>query len=136
MISQKKRPQWAIAMAVFVGVFGVMSLKSGGEVLFFDGAGREAAGNYVEFVVWFNFLAGFAYIAGAVGLALWRSWVTQLAFSIAISTIVVFMAFGVHIITEGPYEMRTVGAMVLRSVVWLGIAFSLRGKFTQHNAGR
>jgi len=136
MISQKKRPQWAIAMAVFVGVFGVMSLKSGGEVLFFDGAGREAAGNYVEFVVWFNFLAGFAYIAGAVGLALWRSWVTQLAFSIAISTIVVFMAFGVHIITEGPYEMRTVGAMVLRSVIWLGIAFSLRGKFTQHNAGR
>ncbi len=123
-------------MAVFVGVFGVMSLKSGGEVLFFDGAGREAAGNYVEFVVWFNFLAGFAYIAGAVGLALWRSWVTQLAFSIAISTIVVFMAFGVHIITEGPYEMRTVGAMVLRSVIWLGIAFSLRGKFTQHNAGR
>jgi len=136
MISQKKRPQWAIAMAVFVGVFGVMSLKSGGEVLFFDGAGREAAGNYVEFVVWFNFLAGFAYIAGAVGLALWRSWVTQLAFSIAISTIVVFMAFGVHIITEGPYEMRTVGAMVLRSVAWLGIAFSLRGKFTQHSAGR
>ena len=68
-----------------------MSLKSGGEVLFVDGAGREAAGNYVPFVVWFNFLAGFAYIAGAAGLALWRSWITPLAFAIAALTIVAFI---------------------------------------------
>jgi hypothetical protein len=135
MTSQGMRPRWAIAIASFVGVFGVLSIKSGAEVLFFDGPGREAAGNYVPFVVWFNFLAGFAYMVGALGLALWRSWVTQLAFSIAILTLVVFMAFGVHITNEGAYEMRTVAAMVLRSLVWLGIAFSLRAKFTQHNAG-
>ena len=128
MTNQTMRPRWAILVAVFAGVFGALSLKSGGEVLFVDGAGREAAGNFVPFVVWFNFLAGFAYIAGAAGLALWRSWITPLAFSIAVLTIVVFIAFGVHILMGGAYEVRTVGAMSLRSLVWLGIAFTVRGK--------
>lgn len=128
MTNQTMRPRWAIPVAVFAGLFGALSLKSGGEVLFIDGAGREAAGNFLPFVVWFNFLAGFAYIAGAAGLALWRSWITPLAFTIALLTIVVFIAFGVHILMGGAYEVRTVGAMSLRSLVWLGIAFTVRGK--------
>jgi hypothetical protein len=128
MTNQTMRPRWAIPVAVFAGVFGVLSLKSGGEVLFIDGAGREAAGNFLPFVVWFNFLAGFAYIAGAAGLILWRSWIIPLAFSIVVLTIVVFIAFGVHILMGGAYEVRTVGAMSLRSLVWLGIAFTVRGK--------
>lgn len=128
MTNQTRRPRWAIPVAVFAGLFGALSLKSGGEVLFVDGAGREAAGDFVPFVVWFNFLAGFAYIAGAAGLALWRSWITPLAFSIAVLTIAVFIAFGVHVLAGGAYEMRTVGAMTFRSLVWLGIAFAVRGK--------
>ena len=128
MTDRTMRPRWAIPVAVFAGLFGALSLKSGGEVLFVDGVGREAAGNFLPFVVWFNFLAGFAYIAGAAGLALWRSWITPLAFAIAILTVAVFIAFGVHILMGGAYEMRTVGAMTLRSLVWLGIAFAVRGK--------
>jgi len=131
MNHQKTRPRWAIAVAVFAGVFGILSLISGGRVLFIDGAGREAAGDYVPFVVWFNFLAGPAYMAAAAGLALWRPWLTPLAFAIAVLTIAVFIAFGVHILTGGAYEARTVGALALRSLVWLGIAFSVRGKLRQ-----
>ena len=122
------RPRWAIALAVLAGIFGLLTLKSGGEVLFIDGAGREATGNYVPFVVWFNFLAGFVYIVGAVGLALWRSWITPLAFAVAALTIAVFIAFGVHVLMGGAYEVRTVGAMSLKCLVWLGIAFAVRGK--------
>jgi hypothetical protein len=128
MTNQIIRPRWAIALAVLAGIFGLLTLKSGGEVLFIDGAGREAAGNYVPFVVWFNFLAGFVYIVGAVGLALWRSWVTPLAFAVAVLTIAVFIAFGVHVLMGGAYEVRTVGAMSLRCLVWLGIALVVRGK--------
>jgi hypothetical protein len=128
MTEQIVRPRWAIALAILAGIFGLLTLKSGGEVLFVNGAGRETAGDYVPFVVWFNFLAGFAYIAGAVGLVLWRSWVIPLAISIAVLTLVVFIAFGGHILMGGAYEIRTVGAMTLRSLVWLGIAFSVRGK--------
>ncbi len=82
----------------------------------------------MPFVVWFNFLAGFVYIVGAVGLALWRSWITPLAFAVAVLTIAVFIAFGIHILMGGAYETRTVGAMSLRCLVWLGIAFVVRGK--------
>ncbi len=39
------RPRWAIALAVLAGLFGLLTLKLGGEVLFIDGAGREAAGS-------------------------------------------------------------------------------------------
>ena len=97
-------------------------------MLFVDGAGRAAAGNFLPFIVWFNFLAGFAYIAGAAGLALWRAWITPLAFAIALATIAVFIVFGSHILLGGAYEIRTVGAMGLRSLVWLGIAVAVRGK--------
>jgi hypothetical protein len=126
MTVQTERPRWAIAAAILVDSFGALSLRSGGEVLFIDGAGREAAESYLPYVVWFNFLAGFAYIGGAVGLVQWRSWITPLAFSIATLTIIVFIAFGIHILIGGAYEFRTVGAMSLRSLVWLGIAISIR----------
>ena len=128
MTEQSKRPRWGIALAVLAGAFGLLTLKSGGEVLFFDGAGRQAAGDYVPFVVWFNFLIGFAYVAAAIGLVLWRSWVTPLVFTIAVLTIAIFIAFGGHILMGGAYEARTVGAMALRTLVWLGIAFAVRGK--------
>jgi hypothetical protein len=61
-------------------------------------------------------------------LALWRSWITPLAFAVAALMIAVFIAFGVHVLMGGPYEVRAVGAMSLRCLVWLGIAFAVRGK--------
>ena len=131
MKHQNIRPRWAIALAVFAGLFGVLTLKSGGEVLFIDGAGRKAAGNYVPFVIWFNFFAGFAYILVAAGLTMWRSWVIRLAYAIAILTIVVFIAFGIHILMGGAFEERTIGAMALRSLVWIGISIAVRGKIKE-----
>jgi hypothetical protein len=38
--------------------------------------------------------------------------------------LLVFAAFGVHVITGGAYEMRTAAAMTLRSLVWLAISFA------------
>jgi hypothetical protein len=76
----------------------------------------------VDFVVWFNFLAGFAYVAAGVGLWGWRRWSIWLAIAIAGTTLIVFAAFGLHMLLGGSYEGRTVAAMSLRSVVWLGIA--------------
>ena len=37
-------------------------------------------------------------------------------------TLVVFAAFGIYILMGGGYEMRTVAAMSLRTVVWLIIS--------------
>ena len=103
-------------------VFGLLTIKSGGMVLFTDGAAHQAAGNYVPFVLWFNFMAGFAYIAAGIGLWQQRPWACKLAVFIAVATAAVFVAFGVHIMNEGAYEMRTVMAMSIRSTLWITIA--------------
>lgn len=102
--------------------FGLLTIKEGGAVLFFDGAARQAAGQYVPFVLWFNFLAGFAYIIAGAGLWLRQCWATWLAIVIAAATALVFLAFGVHVVLGGAWEPRTAVAMTMRTLVWSGIA--------------
>ena len=63
---------WVISL-IALG-FGLLTIKEGGKVIFGDDAARIAAGNYVPFVVWFNFLAGFAYVTAGVGLWLQQRW--------------------------------------------------------------
>ena len=112
---------WFVRAAAIVAVgFGVATIRAGGSVLFGDGA--PAAGNVVGFVLWFNFLAGFAYVVAGAGLWMRRHWSAQLAFAIAATTLLVFGAFGIHVAAGGAFEARTAWAMTLRSVVWILIA--------------
>src|SRR5512135_3581737 len=101
---------WLTRTAALVAIaFGVVTMRAGGSVLFGDGA--QAAGKVVGFVLWFNFLAGFAYVAAGGGLWLQRRWSARLAFAIAVATVLIFGAFGICVAAGGPFEMRTVGAM-------------------------
>ena len=109
-------------MSLVAIVFGLVTIKAGGMVLFTEGEAHQAAGNYVPFVLWFNFLAGFAYITAGIGLWLQHSWAALFAMVIAVFTLLVFIALGVHIYFGGAYEMRTIGAMSMRSIIWMGIA--------------
>jgi hypothetical protein len=109
--------------AVVAVIFGVVTVASGGRALFGGVEARAAVGEAVGFVLWFNFLAGFAYVAAGAGLWRRRSWARVLAALIAASTLAVFAAFGLHVMRGGAFEMRTVGAMALRSVVWIAIAW-------------
>ena len=121
-MSNSKKCMGLKVLAIIAIAFGLLTLKSGGEVLFIDGSGREAAGNYVPFVLWFNFLMGFLYIVAGVGLWLQKRWAVWLAIFIALATLVIFAVFGVHVAQGGLYEQRTLKAMVLRSSVWTFIA--------------
>ncbi len=109
-------------MSLVAIVFGLVTIKAGGMVLFTQGEAHQAAGNYVPFVLWFNFLTGFAYITVGIGLWLQRSWAALFSLVIAILILLVFIALGVHIYAGGAYEMRTIGAMSMRSIIWMGIA--------------
>ena len=112
---------WLMRTAALVAIaFGAATIRAGGSVLFGDGA--QAAGKVVGFVLWFNFLAGFAYVAAGGGLWLQRHWSAKLALAIAVATVLMFGAFGICIAAGGPFEMRTAWAMTLRSVVWTLIA--------------
>jgi len=110
-------------LAAVASLFGLATIISGGNVLFGEQAARTAAGNYLPFIVWFNFLAGFAYVAAAVGLARGRLWAARLSLGIAVTTALVFLAFGLLILAGAAFEMRTVGAMTLRTLLWAGIAW-------------
>ena len=112
---------WMRVVSLIAIGFGLMTNWEGGAVLFVDGAARQAAGHYVPFVLWFNFLAGFAYVVA--GIALWRrqGWAGGLALGIALATALVFAAFGVYVMNGGAFEVRTMVAMVLRITVWLAI---------------
>jgi hypothetical protein len=116
------RPRWAIGAALIAAAFGVITIVIGGRTLFSGPVVRAAAGDIVLFVLWFNFIAGFAYVVAGLGLFLWKRWAAQLSVVIAIATVAVFAAFGIHVLRGGAFEARTVGAMTIRSVVWIVIA--------------
>jgi len=116
------RPRWAVLAAAVAAAFGVLTVLVGGETLFGGPVARAAAGNIVPFVLWFNFFAGFAYVAAGFGLFLWKNWAAPLSAIIAIATLGVFVAFAIHVLLGGAFETRTVGAMTMRSVVWIVIA--------------
>ncbi len=111
---------WAISLVAFG--FGLLTIKEGGTILFGDEVARTAAGNYVPFVLWFNFLAGFAYVVAGAGLWLSQRWAVWLAIAIAVATFFAFAALGEHVDSGGAYELRTVIAMSLRTLVWVTIA--------------
>ena len=118
---------WLVSVVAIL--FGLLTIKSGGMVLFVDGPDRVAAGNYVPFVLWFNFLAGFFYVLAGVGLWFKQRWAMWLAGIIVLSTLVVFALLNLHIYNGGLFEFRTVIAMSLRSVVWSVIVFYAYLKF-------
>ena len=122
MTAHSGRAIWMRVISLIAIGFGLLTLQEGGAVLFFDGAARKAAGHYVPFVLWFNFLAGFAYIVAGVGLWMRRRWAMWLAIAIAVATAIAFLAFGVHMALGGTWERRTLVAMTLRTLVWAGIA--------------
>ncbi len=113
------------ALAAVAVLFGLVTLKAGGTVLFGGEEARQAAGDYVPFVLWFNFSAGFAYILAGVGIALGHAHARWIAALIATTSAIVFVALGVHIAQGGAYEMRTVMAMSLRTGLWAAIAWTL-----------
>ena len=119
---QFKRPIAFWVISIIAILFGMLTIKSGGMVLFTEGEAHQAAGDYVPFVLWFNFLSGFVYIAAGLGFWFGKNWAMGLAVAIALATLLVFVAFGIHVLMGGSYEVRTVMAMSLRSMVWITIA--------------
>jgi hypothetical protein len=79
----QKAPLPVKFLGVVAILFGAMTLYSGGSTLFIDGKARAAAGNFVGFVLWFNFLIGFAYIRAGVWIYRWQKCGFKLSIAIA-----------------------------------------------------
>lgn len=120
-----KPPLWKTVLGIFAILFGALTIVSGGKVLFGNLAAVQAAGNVVNFVLWFNFLSGPIYILAGVAIAFGKKWAKPTAAILAVSIVSVFALFGWHINSGGAYEARTLGAMVLRSGFWVIAALAL-----------
>lgn len=118
--------RWQRVAAVAAILFGVVTVLAGGRVLFGGAAARDAAGDIVPFVLWFNFLAGFAYVAAGAGLWRGRRWAVRLSWAILAATLAVFAALAAHILMGGAFEPRTLGAMSVRTFFWAGIVWVTR----------
>lgn len=107
--------------------FGLLTLISGGSALF----GAVDMGAVVPFVLWFNFLAGFAYVIGGLLLMTGHRLALPVALTILITTATVFAVFGWRVFAGDAFEMRTVGAMTLRTLFWAAmvwVAMKARGR--------
>lgn len=107
--------------------FGSLTLISGGSALF----GAVDMGAVVPFVLWFNFLAGFAYVIGGLLLIIGHRLALPVALTILIATATVFAVFGWRVFAGDAFEMRTVGAMTLRTFFWAAmvwVAMKARGR--------
>ncbi len=122
MTNAGARPKSILAASIVAMAFGGLTIVSGGTALFGGAVLRAAYGDVVPYVLWFNFLAGFAYVLSGIGLFRSKRWAAQLAVLIAAASALVLAALAIHVATGGAFEMRTVGAMILRTGVWIVIA--------------
>lgn len=119
---QMRRPRSMAIAAIVAVAFGLMTLQSGGMVLFGPAEAQRAAGNVVPFVLWFNFLSGFGYVAAGVGLWRMKTWAFWLAAGIALALAIVLALLGLHAAGAGAFELRTLYALIFRLAVWSAIA--------------
>lgn len=110
---------WLAIMAI---AFGAVTVYSGGQALFGSPEARAAVGNAVPLVLWFNFFAGFVYILAGVGLLRRRPWALYAALALASTTALIAAAFGVHVLSGGAFEMRTIGALAIRLLFWIVVS--------------
>lgn len=120
-------------LALAAIVFGLVTIVSGGRALFGSMEVRAAMGHTVPFVLWFNFLAGFLYVIAGAGSLWGKRRAADLSLLLAIFTLVIFAAFGVHVFGGDAYEIRTFGAMILRSLFWVAMAIATSRARTSPN---
>ncbi|WGV18228.1 hypothetical protein [Fuscovulum ytuae] len=112
----RRKPLTAVAVVAIV--FGLLTIVSGSRALF----GGADMGAVVPFVLWFNFLAGFAYIIAGLGLWYRTGWAPGLAIAITLATGAIFAMFLLEVWRGTAYEARTMGAMALRLAIWVVIS--------------
>lgn len=126
-MSEQSKPTTRLRFtAGFAVVFGLITLFAGGSVALGFSPARQAAGSVVEFVVWFNFLAGAAYVLAGFGLWRRKAWAFGLSAAIALATGSVLVLFFWQISSGIAFEPRTGYALGFRTLVWVIIALIAR----------
>jgi len=103
--------------AIFLTLFGLITVFMSGSVIFDLFGIREKEGNYVLFIVVSNFICGFLYLASAYGLFIRKKWATHLLMTSLAILSLSFAGFMWYINMGGIYEQQTIKAMLFRIVL-------------------
>ncbi|MEO9210571.1 MAG: hypothetical protein ABI208_05705 [Ginsengibacter sp.] len=107
---------------VIIALFGIATLFMSTSVIFNLFNIREKEGNYVLFVVYANLICSILYLASAYGFFTKKKWtVITLVTSIGV-LILAFIGLGIYIFSGGIYELKTIDAMALRTLLTVGFA--------------
>lgn len=104
------------ALAAILLAFGGLTLFLSSAVILDLFGMRAKEGNYVNFVVWANFIASCAYLLAAIGLL--RKKPVGPGRLLLFATVVLLAAgigFAFHVSGGGIHEQHTIGALVFRT---------------------
>lgn len=120
--------------AIFLFLFGLLSLFMTTSIIFDLFGIREMEGNYVLFIVYANLICAIIYICSAYGFFKEKSWTTICLFVAASILILAFIGLLIHIYMGGVYEEKTIKAMAFRTfitLVFTGISWNYLSKEKQ-----
>ncbi|PRX43821.1 hypothetical protein [Salegentibacter salegens] len=119
----KKSKIFRYVIAILILAFALVTLFMSSSVLFNWFGIRAKQGDFVPFIVWTNFVAGFIYLIAALGFLQSKKWTLWILTTVALLLFIALMILLLHIDRGGSFEFETIRAMVFRIV--LTITFSL-----------
>jgi len=116
-------------VTILLSAFALLTLFLSSSVLFDLFGMRAKEGNFVPVVVWANFFSSLLYLVAVYGYNKKQNWMTIPMLTAVATLIVAQILFYVHIVNEGLYEERTVGALIFRISITILFTYLIsRGK--------
>lgn len=112
-----------IVLTVLI-LFGLLTLFLSGSIIFDLFGMRALEGNYVDFIIWANFISSLLYIITAFDFIKKKQWNW---FYLAISFLILIIAsisFWFYLENGGIHEAKTIKAIIFRTI-FTGILFGI-----------
>lgn len=116
---------------IFMLLLGLVSLFMTTSIIFDLFHIQQMEGNYVSFIVYANFICSIIYLISAYGFFKEKKSTTVCLFVASSILILAFIAFWIYIEKGGVYEIKTVKAMSVRTLITIaftGIAWNYLSK--------
>lgn len=124
MMMKNKITRYVTAIVLIVFASATLFMSSS---VIFDWFGiREKEGDYVPFIVWTNFIAGFLYLISAYGFLKFKKWTFWVLTVTAVLLVIALIVLALYIDHGGIFELKTVGAMGFRislTIIFAVIAY-------------
>lgn len=117
--------------SAFMLILGLASIFMTTSIIFDLYKLRELEGHYVPFIVYVNFICAIIYLIASYGFFKEKKSTTSYLFIASSILVIAFIALLIYIFKGGVYELKTVKAMSVRTLITIaftGIAWNYLSK--------